>query len=525
MNNDNISFINFVKKNIYLVIVIISIIIVCFGYALTISHDITIDEELSVLRTSETSQQVWIQFSRYGISFLTAIFMPIFDSIPFFNMLLSLIFLGLNALLLCYFISRYLKNIHIPKTAYSFLAICMVAYPANMDCLNFNNINFAICISFVCATIGLYFISNWVFKKRNIISALVGIVLLAFTFSVYQSFVGVYFTLMVIFSLLYMYKESLTNDRVKLNAVITIIIKYLIAFGISMGLYYLGDYIVKIANGVKSNDYASSLMSMNSIRQVAFNFFYNFKTFVFQGYMSGEKTIKYILGVFLLSQILLVSKKGMKNKFLIMLLSIALILAPFTLGVIYPGMMVRSLGAIPMMVGMSGFFIILVSDIYLKHDKQAKIRKIVFSVITTAIILISYSFAYIINLNYYGNHIRYVRDVNFGNMLAADIIKNIDDVSPDKPIIILGEHEVLPSENIGSSVTTASMFSFDIIPIRSISLLQYLGYDFISPSFAKVEDSKQYAYELPVWPADGSIKEMEDYIIVKISENIDKPMY
>jgi hypothetical protein len=234
--------------------------------------------------------------------------------------------------------------------------------------------------------------------------------------------------------------------------------------------------------------------------------------------MYEEKLNLFIWIAFLASLIILMVKNRLKNKALLILLALAIIIAPFGLGILFPGLPIRSLGGIPIMIGAAGYFTILAIDLIFKSVYNQKIRRHIVWIITIVFMLVSYNFFYMLNLNFYGNHIRYIRDEAFANMLATDIINELDDVSPDKPIVILGRHPALPSDQISKSLNTGSLFGFDLIPIRSASLMRYLGYDFIVPNYEQSADAEKYFDDMAIWPKDGSIIETDEYIVVKISE-------
>ncbi len=88
--------------------------------------------------------------------------------------------------------------------------------------------------------------------------------------------------------------------------------------------------------------------------------------------------------------------------------------------------------------------------------------------------LISYSYVYIQNLESYGSHIRYIRDETFTNMLASDIIDESDSTSPDKPIVILGSHPALPSDQVSKSLSKGSLYGFDYDTNKISKLYEYI---------------------------------------------------
>ncbi|MEX1307347.1 MAG: glucosyltransferase domain-containing protein, partial [Eubacteriales bacterium] len=243
---------DFIKKNSYLVILIVIIIVLAYGYALGTIDDLSIDEENTFQGSTATHAQNWVGFSRYGLAFTHVVLFPVFDAIPYLNGILSVLFLGASALFLCYYIQQILSPVKPPKIAYAFLCAAVIAYPSNLDYLSFNSINAAVSVGIFLSVLSTYMISRYIFEKQKLGSAIVGVVIAAFVFSIYQAFVGAYLTLIVMYALLYLFSDKFRTQRLKVSFCAQVILKHIAALGASLGLFYAGNYIVRLASGVNN---------------------------------------------------------------------------------------------------------------------------------------------------------------------------------------------------------------------------------------------------------------------------------
>jgi|GEM_PF-3315892 len=520
MKNEDVSFAGFLKDNRVLIIIIVVVMIFTFGYGIMTADDLSVDEEMAARLNIEDQTSIWYGFARYGIPVVYMTFFPSFATLPFFNMLLSVVTLGIGALMMCYFLFRMMSPIKVPKLAYYFFVSMMISYPANISFLDFNNINFPVSLGILITFVAAYSVLSWILDRKSIWLGVIGTVLFAFAISIYQSFVGVFLLSSAALWLGYIYRQSSFKKKIVFKQVLMILVKYLIVLGLSLGLFFAVNLLVQAVTGFGANGYTEGLMQMGSIKQVAFNLYYNLKrVFIDEGVRGGEN-ILIVLILFLFTQARLLFKKGYRNKLLLSLLSIGLVLAPFALGIIFPGIMIRALTGLSAFIGLMGFFSVMSISVIVgeRRIKKLDCRKAVFALLAALIVMICYLQVYSTNLRYYASHLRYQRDEAFAHMLATDIIDEIEDLEPDVPVTIIGEYEIAVAENVGADSFRASFFKYDQVPRRSVLFMQYLGYKFEMPSDDIIEKARDYATDMPVWPEEGSIEEHDDCIVVKLSE-------
>ncbi len=125
----------------------------------------------------------------------------------------------------------------------------------------------------------------------------------------------------------------------------------------------------------------------------------------------------------------------------------------------------------------------------------------------------------------YTDEIRSQEDIR----LASAIEERIGRASSaEKPVAIIGSYQNrLNASCIRGEMIGLSMFSMstEVEPHyfwssdRALQMLKVLGFSFESASQEQMLEARKQAMIMPVWPAEGSIADAGDYIIVKLSED------
>ena len=516
---ESIVFFKFVKENQYLLITAAMMIILAYGYALSTIDDLSIDEEVYFQGNTASHTHNWIGFSRYGMALISSVLFPVFDAVPYLNGILSVLLMGTAAIALCYYIQEILAPHKVPKVGFAFLTAAVIAYPSNIDYLGFNSINAGVSVGLLLSVISAFLITRWVFEKQSIGNALLGTIIAAFVFSIYQAFVGVYLTLIVLFSLLYILKEDLYGQRMKTSVAMLAVLKHAAVLAISLVVFYAGDFLVRLITGIKSNGYTEGLSQATSVRQMLLNMKYNLEIY-FTDYISDGYILACTVALFALSVVLYLFAKSSRNRLLVALLSFALVLAPFSLGVLWAGVVPRVLTAILMMVGFCGFLVVFLVEHAFTNpfEKHPKLKESFVALCTLLVVIVSYAFIYYDNLSAYASHVRYVRDESFARLVAAEVIDEIKEDAPEAPVVLVGNYTIKEMENGNTVGYSASQFNYDNTHFRGVCLMNYLGFKFTYPSRDELAYAEELAAEMPIWPAEGCIQKMDGLIIVKLSE-------
>lgn len=136
----------------------------------------------------------------------------------------------------------------------------------------------------------------------------------------------------------------------------------------------------------------------------------------------------------------------------------------------------------------------------------------------------------------------YTRDVigKADEMTAAMVIGDLDEIAAlywGKPVIFIGHRQVPGNatcyeSDVYDTYLLCSAFNMDYVfeprsfysTHRLLGFLRTLGFDFKGPSMYMMPSAVEDSYDMGIWPMEGSIREFDDYIIVKLSDPRNDPM-
>jgi hypothetical protein len=192
---------------------------------------------------------------------------------------------------------------------------------------------------------------------------------------------------------------------------------------------------------------------------------------------------------------------------------IIFVISSFSLVFLFGSAMpLRTMQAIPLFI--AGVWLI----IYRKVDSK-RYKKIIFCIV----IVMSY-----INIQYitritYGDNMRLEYDKNFANQIYNHITVSTGDAINKKPLVIIGKHSYVNKPFIIKSdydTIGYSFFEWDAgNPVRIHKFMSWLGYEYIYPSNLVQESALEQSFRMPNYPAKGSLRETESYIILKLSSS------
>lgn len=159
-----------------------------------------------------------------------------------------------------------------------------------------------------------------------------------------------------------------------------------------------------------------------------------------------------------------------------------------------------------------GFYVAIVCmATYMMFEKKNNIRNII-------IVFIAFLLMYQtkdLNQWFYNDYVRYQKDLTIAHELIYDLEKSYD---TSKPLVIMGT----PYKGIGGKGAQSNSLSvlwwgkkaFNDNGAEFIKFLNSLGYDFKRPNDEQYEKGKIEAETMNTYPKDGSIKELEDCIVI-----------
>ena len=122
-----------------------------------------------------------------------------------------------------------------------------------------------------------------------------------------------------------------------------------------------------------------------------------------------------------------------------------------------------------------------------------------------------------LNWMFYGDYLRYKEDSFFGRQIMLTISQNGINYRK-KALVFLGSRK-LDSSKLISKVNSGgkSFFEDSSQYYRMPYFIGTLGYSVIVPTAEEMGLGKSYGSKMPSWPEAGSIKELDDVIIIKLS--------
>jgi hypothetical protein len=155
-----------------------------------------------------------------------------------------------------------------------------------------------------------------------------------------------------------------------------------------------------------------------------------------------------------------------------------------------------------------------------------KCKKTVASVITCFALFISFYQAQITAQLFYSDYLRYQADVHLALELDRHILQ-IQNDDKNLPIAFVGIYEPQFTTNfLRGDALGKSCFAFinqlDSLDSsrRSLAFMKSLGINYDTPNQNQMNNAIETAAAMPEWPAAGSIKRLEEVIVVKLSDII-----
>ena len=483
----------FINKKIFISIVIL-ITILSFGFAVT-NSSVGMDDT-AFDRYYQDKEMLAI--GRWG-SYLVYQILNITEFIPFWIDFIASSIIMLTAVLWCIFLKKNLED-KLSITAYIIFASIFISFPIINEIFIFQNCNIAVMLGSLLASIGIMLVyenfSNIHKKSIYIYSALI----LTLGISMYEACAQIVLVSILIIAFLIMYKNG---DKRNKN-----IFKYIfIALGVFIFAIILNSIIVKLICllVVNASNVAEKQISWgeNSLSEsLALLIIY---------IVDAITNVKYfpvlifdISAVIGLIVALVQSYK--KQNFMILFLYTCMLLSNFAISMLQLKMVLyRTCTSWSLFVAA----IIMVTYNYLKNNKITKVISSVF-----IIILILQQTKYL-NQMFYNDYIRYQKDLHVAYELI-DRLEEFYDIS--KPLVITGK----PEQGVGDygaqsnslSVLWWGVKAFNGNGIEYIKFLNSLGYDFEVPTDEQYKKGKNETENMNKYPREGSIKELEDCIVI-----------
>ncbi len=448
----------------------------------------------------------WLEFGRWGINFKQLIFPHV--SIPLFNGIMALIFVSLSACLICDILDIKTKNNRI------LIGIILVSFPVLAGTFSYMFLAHAFMLGFLLSVLSVYFA-----KKDNKYFTILSIVLLILSLSIYQAYISITATLLLILLI----KDCINIKNTK--QIIYKALKFLaiLFFGL---LFYM--VITKIILKVFQTSFAN-YQSMDSMGKLSV---FGIVRGIYRCYAHLVEQIirKHIMvptistRLFYTIVILLdigficyILWKNRKNKLNLLMMLLFIILVPITMNMVYIlNENVEYHGI--MMYGDCFIYIILVLFI----DKVAKKYRTALKFIIFAQVFL---YIGIINQYYLEMQLSYENAYSFYQTVITNIM-NTPGYDENSKISIIGKYnsKELYTESYKDYVYfTGIPNGYDMI--NAYSKIQFINYFLgFNGNFIKEDEVKDYLENneefknMPIYPYYGSVRKIDDIIVVKLSD-------
>lgn len=492
--------------------------ILCFGYGL--AHPVMgIDDEIL---GDWSNIQSLIGINRWGLFFTRRIFIA-YEYIPFVREFLFVLVYMLAINIYVKVFSEHLPKLFCEKATIIYSCI-MLAFPYNIFLYCFMVINLECAFSFLLSAISVYVLYNCKFTN-NIKKNLLLLLLLVFSLSFYE--LGIIYFLMTVCSisiLKMILKEEKTNIFQNLrisfmlvllslfcNWSILAIIKNIVDFSRKERIYTLIKY-----------DFSSIGSFIISLKENIANFVNNFLETCF--YDTASQMILISAIIFFIIMIYY-SIKIDKKIFILSLIFFLLPLSPFLLTGNFD-FCYRVYCPYSILISIS---FVLLYNIF----KNKNWVKITYQVIVCLVVIL---FIQEINKIFYTEYLKFQNDRLYAYSLRQEVLK-----LGDKPLMIIGIKEN-PNLNkqyyIEAPEINNSIFNWDrydsieaeLFANRPYSFMGEQGYE-VNSYLDEVEINNEQDYNdfveyikklsqgMTIYPMSGSIKDCDDFILIKIGKS------
>lgn len=484
----------FFLKNKAFIVAIILVTILSFGF--TITHPSVGMDETAFGRYYQDNEM--LESGRWG-SYLIYRGLNIIEFTPFWIDFVVTSIIVITAVLWCVFLKKNLEE-KLSLGAYIIFATIFISFPLINECYIFSNSSLAVMIGTFLASLGIMvFYENYSNLHKKRIYVLIAI-MLAVAFSMYEACGQIMLVSICVTAILMIY----TNKDKKIKD----IFKYLFAtLGIVVLAIILYEVVVKFIYlaGIRASNEADKEISwgkygiLESFQLIAFN--------IIDAMMNTKYFPVLILDIVsAIGLAISILQSDKKRNWMILVIFIAMFLSNFAISVLQLDyVLYRTCTS-------WGLFVAIIVMAVYKFLSEYKITKILATICIFILILLQTK-----NLNqlFYNDYMRYQKDLKIAHELIYDLEKTYD---TSKPLVIMGTpykaRGGYGAQSNSLSVLWWGKKAFGDNGAEFIKFLNSLGYEFKRPNDEQYEKGKVEAETMNRYPKDGSIKELEDCIVI-----------
>jgi hypothetical protein len=502
--------VDFLRRNLVGVGVICIFTLMCYGFEIA-NFTLSFDEEKAVL---DFSPIAWIPQSRFGITLIDSILVRTSNQ-PFWSTFLAVLFLVLTGFYWCRLFERAAGAKGKNLAAVILFCAFFISFPPNFEYMSLINYNLEVTLGLLFAAISVGLVGQWCVHGKSKANLILGIFFLAFSISIYQSNVSVFITGMFAYLLVTLLGRIKNGEEIHSKQIYIFGIKYIAAIGASVLVYAVVDRFLKLF--IQSSSYLDTFLKWNSGNMLAtlgsligqiVNFYLNIKTGLYGGVWGAEFLLPVTVICIILAIWLVIKNRGYRT--ITALLFAGLLLAPLSISIF--------LGMVPPMRTTQAFALYMGVAAYLLFTQveMALLKKIL---LFLAVIVAVYQ-SQALNAIFYGDYLRYQKDIAFANRIAERISELEQGEIPKQPVVYIGRLDIAGKGPDSPIIKTRwGGTSFFEYKSRRILFMDYLGFPYKNAaSNDELKRAEELAKSMPVWPARDSVALKDGLIIVKLAE-------
>ncbi|MBR3834618.1 MAG: glucosyltransferase domain-containing protein [Lachnospiraceae bacterium] len=496
---------DFVSKNKTTLFVLGVVALVAFGGQM-FNYTLSIDEENATINPDE---YVYVlSCGRFSLAFL----LKLFQNSPFINTIFAAFFMYGASVLMLMVLRLYISvdDKILPGVICGSLFMCM-PYVIGQS-LNFSTFGVWIALGYVLSFFAVLLFSYTEKKETNHkwIFFLYSILLLTFTFGIYQSFLAVYVYMVV--CLVYIFIKQLKSKE-EIKRILFFIVKTVMIFAIAFVTYEIINvicekYIISSSAYLESTFVGWNKWEPNS--WVFYNVWENWSKLLNGTYfnLTAGEVVKYSVLAFIIYSFVSIALASRSNRIYMLIFTPFMVVMPFVIPLALGTfvMLGRSLEAFPIMLGIIWYLIF--ADL-----KELKVVYKMVGVFAVALVVVQLKHY---NEFVYADQLRYQLDIE----MASEVMMEIEKIEghEGKAICFVGTYDFDNRYSLEHISGCESFFDFaGGDNNRILNFLNLSGYNVKHPSGEELQAAKNIAPTLPIWPHDGSVSDQGSYIIVNLS--------
>lgn len=438
----------------------------------------------------------WREIGRFGLVFMKQF--QLFGLNLYFQNFVALAFLSVGTLSWAYFINLFFPEQN--RSSFFVFAALLVSSQVWVESLYFTCMNAETAFLVMACPFVAFLMFSGVFendRKKTVAS----VIALVFMIAVYQAVIVMFFCALMIGFAGYAGQKTRSEKDCVINGT-KIAILFLIAL---LAYFALDRFFVAAVFHTEKSDYLNEMVSNSVVKTILSPALYAFELF------QKDPTSFFIFCVFPICMGIVISmKKGIVHLLAFFAVFVSIFIFPFAGG---GHVTIRAQYALPLATAFFMWFAL--------ENTSGKFRKALLAVFA---IVCAFQIERSSMINF-TDELRFVQDKN----IALEIVRAVrkSGASEQTPVFIYGKHSpVYPGKSLVGEVVGHSVFEWNnkaspFDTTSHVAFINCLGFSFRGVSGNEAElmqKARKEALSMPDFPAEGSVKNVGDVVVVKLSE-------